>query len=416
MDSYNICVCFSDTGGGHRSAAEAVAAGIEELAPEVDGKRPVNVFLENMAERSHPINQFFVDLYNYLLRHRQEWMKYYYWFIEASKPNDSALGYMLARKYVIETIGRIKPAVVVSVHPMANHYLARALAEMGLAGRVKLIEVITDPNANLWTGWACKDADLIIAPNDLAYDRLVSWGIDRERLKVSGMPIQPQFLKPPVKPRGEFLKNLGLEEGVLTVCITAGWAGGGNMADVYRALARVKKTVQVVFICGHNKDLYAEIASEAGGSGIRTAVLPFHESMSDLMSSVDLLVTKAGGLTTFEAIARRLPMALDLLKPAMPQESGTADMLISAGLARPLRNPEDIVAIVESTEVAPDRQSVRLPAVHSLDRVDAVYDIAGTILAACNPALARAETPALGAQRQGFDQAGLGFHLAPDSY
>jgi len=362
----------------------------------------VNVSLENIAEESHPLNQAFVDLYNYILRHKQSWMKYYYWFLEATKPNNSALGYLLVKDYLIQRLRDNRSSVVVSVHPMVNHYLTRAMKELGIAHKTKFVIVITDPNANLWTGWACREADLTIAPNDLARDQLVKWGIDPAKIRVVGMPIQPSFIRPPQVARGELLRSLGLDPELLTVCVTAGWAGGGNMIDVYRALCTVKRPVQSVFICGHNKDLFDEITEESAGSAVPTAVLPFCDSMSDLMGAVDLLVTKAGGLTTFEAVARRLPMAIDLLTEAMPQESGTADMLIEAGLAQALRVPSDIVAIVDGLEKNGNRAARALPQEHSLDRVDAVFDIARIILDSCGESFAPQPEAASAQEAYGF--------------
>ena len=73
------------------------------------------------------------------------------------------------------------------------------------------------------------------------------------------------------------------------------------------------------------------------------------------MNAVDLMVTKAGGLTTFEAIARRLPMAIDIITEPMPQEAGTIKILLEASkkthLAHVIRRPEDIIKIIELSEL-----------------------------------------------------------------
>jgi hypothetical protein len=79
-------------------------------------------------------------------------------------------------------------------------------------------------------------------------------------------------------------------------------------------------------------------------------------------------------------------MAIDLLTEPMPQEAGTADILIQYGLAKPLRKPSDIVSIVEVLDGPPAKLPEPLPAAHSLDRVGAIYDIARLILAQGNPA------------------------------
>lgn len=82
---------------------------------------------------------------------------------------------------------------------------------------------------------------------------------------------------------------------------------------------------------------------------------------------------------------RRLPMAIDMLTEPMPQEIGTAELPIEAGLAKPIRRPDDIVAIAEAIEVIKEREHMPLPAVHNLDHVDAVYEIARLILELSEP-------------------------------
>ncbi|MCA9816725.1 MAG: glycosyltransferase [Cyanobacteriota/Melainabacteria group bacterium] len=378
MPSTSICLFFSDTGGGHRSAALAISQGLADLSEQIEeGVERPEILCENIVEKSHPLNRYFVDMYNFLLRHCQAGMKYYYWAIENFKPNDSQVGYRLARPYLFELLDELDADVIVSIHPMSNHYLAKALTEMGRKDKTKLVTVVTDPNGDFWRGWACPDVDLTLVPNDLGRDRLLYWGIEPEKIKVTGMPVHPDFLKPSVCPPADFKKHLGLDPvNKKTICINAGWAGGGNMLPIYKALEAVASEIQVVFICGHNIALYERIKKESVLSPIPTAVLPFHDRMADLMSAVDLMVTKAGGLTTFESVARRLPMAIDVITPPMPQEEGTVNLLCNNKLAKPVKKPEDIVTIVKEL----DRKRLDLPDVCSLNRVDAVYDISTAIL------------------------------------
>jgi UDP-N-acetylglucosamine:LPS N-acetylglucosamine transferase len=267
---------------------------------------------------------------------------------------------------------------------MLNHYLSWAIKDMGMLGKVKLITVVTDPNEHLWTGWYCPEMDLTIAPNDLARNKLVQLGARPERVKIIGMPVNPAFLKDPVVSRNQFLSLLGLDPAVCTICINAGWAGGGNMLKVYESLRHVKKKIQIILVCGNNQALFDTAEERARVHPIPTSVLPAHDYMSDLMSACDLMVTKAGGLTTYECIARHLPMALDLITPAMPQERGTAEMLIQQGLAVPVRKAEDIIDAVENKLDNLKSRALSLPTAHSLDNTNAVYDIAQTILNSCD--------------------------------
>ncbi len=380
MDYYRILITYSETGGGHRCAAEAIKTAIDEIVQSTADAPNIEVFAEAIVENSNLLNRSFVELYNYLLRYHQAWVKYYIGWIEMFKPNDNWLGYRLCCVAVKASLQRIEPAIVISVHPMVNHYTARALKDMGMAETTRFVIVVTDPNANLWSGWACSDADLTFAPNDLARDRLIELGVESSRIPTLGMPIEPEFTRRAKVGRHELLFELKLDPERFTILLSAGWAGSEAIRDIYQALQQVKKPIQVIILCGHNDKLFAIMNEEKEGSVLPTVVLAFTESLSSLMSAGDLLVTKGGGLTTFEAIARRLPMALDLRTEAMPQESGTVKMLIEAQLAKPIHEPRDIVDIVESLERVYDREARALPTAHNLDCVDAIYDIAETIL------------------------------------
>jgi len=387
MSEHRIFLVYSNTGGGHRSAAEAIKLALLETC-EKEHLPPVDILMQDVIEKSNRINRLFTHMYNRLLKNHQDWMKYYFALIEWTKPNESDISYRLTATYLKRLICQVNPTVIVSVHPMVNHFLARTLKDLGLAEKIKLITVLTDPNSNLWTGWACPDAALTIAPNDLARDSLISFGLDPARIEVVGMPILPEFLKPPIESREQLLGRLGLNPAFLTVAMTAGSAGGGNMLRIYKALQSVNKPMQVIFICGKNQKLMDKVNAAKLESPWQTVVFPYANTVADGMNACDLLVTKAGGLTTFEAIARRLPMAIDLVTNPMPQEAGTAKMLIEAGLAYAVRSPEDIVPIVESLEVVTDRLEKPLPKIHNLDQVDAVYRIAEIILEFVKPVVA----------------------------
>lgn len=385
MAKFKIALCFSDTGGGHRSAVEAIEAGIREVAANDPRGHEFEIVCENIVEHSHPLNRRFVDLYNFLLRHNQAAMRFYYWFINVFKPNDSEFGYKLCAPYVEKFLIDTEPDVVVSVHPMTNQFIARGLAETKLSATTKLVTVVTDPNGDFWKGWACPEADLSIVPNQLGREQLIAWGVPASKIRALGMAVNPDFLKPPSTSKEEFRHHLGLHRDRLTICINAGWAGGGNMMAMYKQLNQIERPIQVIFLCGHNRTLYEKAKREARKSDIPTAVLPFHDKISDLMSAVDLMVTKPGGLTTFESIAKRVPMALDMLTVPMPQELGTAKILIDNGLAQGVERPEDIVRIVESLVPPLDRSQIRLPSNLCLDRTGAVYDISRAIMSYCDP-------------------------------
>ncbi len=396
---FRVCFVFSDTGGGHRSAYNAIDAALRELIERDSRGYTIELSADRIVEKSHFVNQKFVDLYNYLLGNRQDWMKYYYWFIETFKPNDSELGYQIVKKYLCGLFAEAQPDVIVSVHPMTNQYVARALKDLGLEKKVQLMTVVTDPNGNFWRGWACPDAALTVVPNSLSKQQLVEWGVSAEKIRIVGMPVNPQFLKPIQSTRKDFMESLGLDAKKTTIFLNAGWAGGGNMLDMYHELNKTDEDIQCIFLCGRNEELYNKVKNAAASSRIPTAVMPYYDKMADIMTHVDLMVTKAGGLTTFEAIAKKLPLVFDTITSPMPQEMGTVELLVREKLAYKVEKPSDILNIVKNFKPLVDRANYKLPTRYSLDRTEAVYDIARMILGFCDPAFSPVFDPASGILR-----------------
>jgi UDP-N-acetylglucosamine:LPS N-acetylglucosamine transferase len=391
MPASNICLFFSDTGGGHRSAALAIAAGIrhvsEELWEQEGAKAQINVISDNIIEKSNFINRALVDFYNFLLRHDQSGMRYYYWLIQHLKPNESSICCGFIQSYLRKVLNDHAPSVIISVHPMINQSIIRSLQELGLRKKTKFMVVVTDPNDSLWRGWACAEADLIIVPNEAARGQLITWGVPQQKIQAIGMPVHPAFLKPPKSTRREFLSSLGLDPEVLTVCLNAGWAGGGNLTSIYQALHKTERKIQIIFLCGYHQRFYKKMHKWLPYGKIPTRVFPFHDNMPELMNAVDLMVTKAGGLTTFEALARRLPLAIDVITEPMPQEAGTISILLQADLARVVEKPDDIISIVESAHIREEGKVRDLPSFQNLNRVGAVYDIARIALSQLDPAI-----------------------------
>src|SRR5207245_2984803 len=77
-----ILIISYDTGGGHRSAAAAIVAGIESI---VKGDSYA-IRVVRAVEESHHITAKLVALYNWVLRNRQHWMKYLYWAVNRFRP------------------------------------------------------------------------------------------------------------------------------------------------------------------------------------------------------------------------------------------------------------------------------------------------------------------------------------------
>jgi UDP-N-acetylglucosamine:LPS N-acetylglucosamine transferase len=337
-----ILIISSDTGGGHRSAAAAIVAGVHKFF-ESDSYA---VRVVKAVEESHHLSAKLVSVYNWVLRNRQHWMKYIYWCMNRLRPETREFFYRRSVGFLHELFERWCPHIVVSVHPLTQHAFARVLKELGLAGKIPLVTVVTDPCYGFWKGWACDDVTLYLVASEEARRQLIDYGIQPERIKVSGMPVHPKFELPDERSAQAARSALGLDPQKFTVFVNAGWVGGGNIPQIFRELVRGELDVQAIFLAGRNEELRSEAESIAAGAKFPVKVIGYSEQVEQLMQAANVMVSKLGGLTTFEALACRVPIIADATTPPMPQELGAAQMLAKRGAGVLLKRAGDIVPVV----------------------------------------------------------------------
>jgi UDP-N-acetylglucosamine:LPS N-acetylglucosamine transferase len=337
-----ILIISSDTGGGHRSAAVAIVAGVQKFF----SGQSYAVRVVRAIEESHRITDKLVNLYNWVLRHKQHWMKYLYWAVNRFRPETREFFYKRTVGYVSDLFDRWCPHVVVSVHPLTQHAIARVLKELGLADRIPLITVVTDPCYGFWKGWACDDVRLYLVASEEARRQLIDYGVAPERIKISGMPVHPKFQFSDEAAARVARSALGLDPHKFTVFVNAGWAGGGNIPHIFREFAKSDLDVQGIFLAGRNEDLRVEAEKVAAKAKFPIKVIGYSEHIEQLMSAANVMISKLGGLTTYEAFACRVPIIADTTTEPMPQEAGAASLIATRGAGVLLSNAIDIVPVI----------------------------------------------------------------------
>lgn len=337
-----ILIISSDTGGGHRSAAAAIVAGVQKFFYG----QSYAVRVVRALEESHSITAKMVRLYNWVLRRKQHWMKYLYWAVNRFRPETREFFYNRTVGYVRDLFERWCPHVVVSVHPLTQHFIARVLKELGLADRIPLITVVTDPCYGFWRGWACDDVRLYLVASEEARRQLIDYGVAPERIKISGMPVHPKFHFTSEQAAKAARSALDLDPHKFTVFINAGWAGGGNIPHIFREFARGDLNVQAIFLAGNNEELRIEAEAIAAKAKFLIKVIGYSEHIEQLMSAANVMISKLGGLTTYEALACHVPIIADATTEPMPQEAGAADLIASHGAGVLLKRAVDIVPVV----------------------------------------------------------------------
>jgi UDP-N-acetylglucosamine:LPS N-acetylglucosamine transferase len=377
MTEKKILILTSDTGGGHTSAARALEAGLGLAASGAS----YLVHVSKAMEESGPVAEKLGSVYNYLLRHRQQYVKYYHWAVNRFRPDKWGLVYQFGTHYGRQMVGRFGPNVIVSVHPMLQAFFSRLLRELNLAEQIPLVTVVTDPFGNSWKGWADDGVRLYLVAHEEARRELVSYGVPEERIRICGMPIHPKFeiAARDKEMRGAVLNAFGLDPERFTILVNAGWIGGGNVPELFRNLIHTDLPVQAIFVAGRNDALRREAEAHAASSRFPVRVVGYSDCMEQLMSSANVMVSKLGGLTTFEALACKLPIIGDAVTRPMPQEERTAAMLERSGAALMIRSIDDLAPAIRKLVAEPSDYLALREAAASLGMPDATKRIVAEI-------------------------------------
>ena len=228
---------------------------------------------------------------------------------------------ILAKK-LLTKIEEEKPDFIICTHVFAA-LLVTCLDGVMDEG-IKTIGIVTDFTIHPY--WEDTRLDYYVTPDRLLSGQAKRKGIDEAKLVPVGIPIDPKFAKK--IPREEACAALGLPNK-RTVLVMSGSMGFGDVASEIRALAQTDLDFQIVTICGNNKKLKKCIDKLEAEKKIFN--YGFVDNVDVFMDCADCIVTKPGGLTSSEALAKGIPMIIS--NPIPGQEDRNVEFLLNAGAA-----------------------------------------------------------------------------------
>lgn len=358
-----ILYLFSDTGGGHRSAAAAVMRAVEQLKKDGPHQEMVDVF----AACSGFLN-IFAKMYAPVIKYSPKlWGQLYYWLDDERKLEQLE---KLSRPFILKELKKMilekRPDAIVSVHPLVNHLTVKAIRESGLS--IPFIVVITDP-VTLHRAWVTADVDRCIVATPAAKKMAIKYGMPERKIKVIGMPIDPKFM---VKAAAQIK---GKARGLFTILLMGGGEGAGGMAEIIEEFERTGFKGRLIVIAGRNKKLETQL--KARKFSFKMTVLGFTDKVPELMAESDLIVTKAGPGTIAEAMAMSLPIIITSWLPG--QEEGNVEFVVRENVGRVSKDPRRVVELVreirESNEYNEMKENIK-----KVSRPQAALDIAREIV------------------------------------
>jgi 1,2-diacylglycerol 3-beta-galactosyltransferase len=361
-----ILFLFSDTGGGHRSAAEAIIEALhleygEEVLTEM-----IDIFKEHVPL---PLN-YIPDWYPKMVRVPELWglgFRLSDGRRRARLITSSTWPYV--RRAVKNLVSQHPSNLIVSVHPLANTPVLHALGKI----RPPYITVVTDL-VSTHALWYDRHTDLCLVPTEAARQCALKNRLKPEQVRVVGLPVADRFCQPPGDKR-KLRQELGWPQDVPMIMLVGGGEGMGPLEKIARLLAIAEFPAGLAIVTGRNQKLQARL--EAANWPEHTFIYGFVHNMPDLMTAADILLTKAGPGTISEALNAGLPMILYSRLPG--QEDGNIHYVVDEGAGIWAPRAEQTLTSLRAWLDSRELLARASQACHKLSRPKAARDIAHII-------------------------------------
>ncbi len=245
----------------------------------------------------------------------------------------------------------------------------------------KLIGVLTDYAPHSY--WLNEGVDYYVVPSEDARWRFLTKGVPEERLKLFGIPIHANFAMK--QNRAAIAARLGINLNLPVILVMGGGQGLGPIKQIVRSLLKVRRPLQVMVIAGVNKKLIRWLKGIDPAAGKKLITFEYVDNVDELMDISTLIITKPGGMTTSECLAKGLPMVI--VDPLPGQEMRNTDFLLQNGIAIRIDRTHDLGEEIELLLQSSHRLKEMRAAAMAHGRPQAARDIARLILEPPVPAV-----------------------------
>lgn len=236
-----------------------------------------------------------------------------------------------------------------------------------------LVAVLTDYVPHSF--WIYDNVNYYIAPSDEITLRLMAKGVPLYKIKAFGIPFDFQFNEDIDKDLVR--KSLGFDD-TPTLLIMGGGHGLGPIRWIMESLEKIPLDLQEIVVTGANKKLYSLLSKNLTRFKKRIRLFSYANNVNELMGISDIIITKPGGITTAEALAKRLPMII--VNPLPGQEANNTIYLTEKGAAIKIENTRDINFVVEDLLTSPDKLKIMRESADRINKINSSTDIAKLLL------------------------------------
>jgi processive 1,2-diacylglycerol beta-glucosyltransferase len=238
---------------------------------------------------------------------------------------------------------------------------------------IPLTVVVTD--FDMHSLWAIQGAArYFVATEAIAY-KLQKRGYRPDQISLTGIPIHPVFSKP--LNRQQILNNMSLDNDIPRIMLLSGGFAMRQMQDTVAAIASIPTPLQILAVAGRNKKLKVNLDSMNLPDHVRLKTFPFISTIEELMEVSDFIITKPGGLSASECLAKNL--VIIIFSPIPGQEERNSDYLLEAGAGVKVNSLVDLEFKLRYLLDHPERIQELRAAAHRIARPQAAFTIADEI-------------------------------------
>lgn len=387
-----VLIMSASTGGGHNRAARAIKEELESRTIDnmsieceiVDSLKLVNNTMDKVISRGYEKSALYTPkAYGSVYRFSETTI--------ASKNEfkTNPLTSLMARKFK-HLLNESTPDLIIGTHPFPMialstlkknnniHSLSRSESfyKSTKVDIPPMISVLTDYTTH--STWIQNEIDYYIVGHEYVKELLVYEGVDSEKVKAFGIPVEKSFLSH--RDRETVLTELGLSPEKLTVLLMGGSFGAGNIKETLEDLIAIDRDFQILVITGRNEHLKDKLSKMLDSTihNKNICLLGYTNKMNDILASIDVLISKPGGLTTTEALLNEVPMIVPYFIPG--QEEENLDFLTNCGAALRTTKKYSLPVLLKVLIDDPSRLDNLRKNIKSIRKFDSAVNISNLVV------------------------------------
>jgi processive 1,2-diacylglycerol beta-glucosyltransferase len=368
-----VLLLSASAGAGHVRAAEAIEKAFHEAGVVREVRHVDTLEFTNKVFR-HLYSKAYIELVNKM----PEVPGWFYDKFDKPWKNERrrlALDKLNTRPFV-KLLRDYQPDLIICTHFLPAEIVSWLKAKKRIASRQAIIVTDFDVHAM----WLCHHYEQYFVAIDESRAYLEALGIPRDKITVSGIPIDPVFALH--KDKHAMRLKHGLASDRTTILVSAGGFGVGAMESLINSLFPMQHSAQIIAICGRNEDLKKRLTK------LETRIKPdakvlvkpigYTLEMDELMAASDLVLGKPGGLTTSEALAKGLVFVI--VNPIPGQEERNSDHLLEAVAAIRCNNLPTLAYKLDRLLAVPVRFASMKANAYGMAQPNAARDIVQKLL------------------------------------